>query len=292
MIDFDKYKELYQGDFSKAITDVSATAYSQTKLRQREQEHQLQGLFEFVKLWKDRYVLFCENFDSYSYIEQNMPIWSTGRERSERGYVPLPKSEFYIDEFFNMILNKRAKFEIQQYRQNYSPEYDNSGRIYEYSKQPDQNIIISGNKFTIIGKDNNYRLDIKMNSALICSLLCSLSNNHNIYKFYHKSSKFRDFIDKISTSHYFVEFQVENHYSRVLINGGTKEPHLRIDSERGWVYFIYQSEIIRIENQVHYNHLDDLFGKGRTKPLTSEDLELYHMLNGKYPSMYDFDIQC
>ena len=37
MIDFDKYKELYQCDFSKSVTDVPAISYSQAQLRTKEQ---------------------------------------------------------------------------------------------------------------------------------------------------------------------------------------------------------------------------------------------------------------
>lgn len=284
---FDKYKELFQCGLSKSITDAPATTYSQSQLRQREQEHQLQKLFEFVELWKDRYKLFCENFDSYSYTEQMMPIYS---EYSERGYIPFPKSEFYIDEFFNMILNKRAKFEIQQYKQNYNPDYDLSGRVYQYSKQPDQNIIISGDKFTIIGKDSGYRLDIKMDAALICSLIGAISNNYTVYQWYSKQSRFKEFIDKMSNSHYFVEFQVSSQYNRLLISGSQNDPSLSIDIDGKWLYFIMPNEIVRIENRLHYNHLDNLFGKDREKPLTEEDLQLYSIVNeGRKLIMYDFE---
>ena len=138
MTDFDKYNELYQCDFSKSITDVSATTYSQAHLRQREQEHQLQKLFEFIELWKDHYELFCDNFNAYSYTKQSMPVWSEGY--TENGYLKLtyPKSEFYIDEFFNMVLNKRAKFEIQEYKNNYTLK---NNKEFNYTKTPDKNII-------------------------------------------------------------------------------------------------------------------------------------------------------
>ena len=290
MTDFDKYKELYQCDFSKAITDVSATTYSQAHLRQREQEHQLQKLFEFIELWKDHYELFCDNFNAYSYTKQSMPVWSEGY--TENGYLKLtyPKSEFYIDEFFNMILNKRAKFEIQEYRKNYDSVYDTSVKIYQYSMQPDQKIVVSGSKFTIIGKDGCYRLDIKMNAALICGLIVALSNNYIIYDWYSKQSRFKEFIDRMSSSHYFVEFQVNSQYNKVLISGSQNEPSLRIDIDGEWLYFILPNEILRIENRLHYNHLDKLFGENREKPLTREDLQLYSIVNeGRKPIMYDFE---
>lgn len=288
MPSFDKYKELYQGNFGNPMTDVSATSYSQMQLRQKEQEHQLQRLFEFVELWKDRYELFCESFDTYSYTEQRIPIWSTEGLPSE--FIPLPKSEFYIDKFFNMILNKRAKFEIQQYKQNYNPEYDLSGRVYQYSTQPDQNIIISGNKFTIVGKDNGYRLDIKMNAALICSLIVALSHNGTIYNWYSKQSNFKEFMDKMSNSHYFVEFKIDSRHSWILIQGSKCEPSLSIDIDDMWLYFILPKETLCIENGLHYNHLDSLFGKDRTNPLTEEDLQLYSIVNeGRKPRMYDFE---
>lgn len=291
MTDFDKYKELYQCDFSKAITDVSAITYSQAQLRQREQEHQLQKLFEFIELWKDHYELFCDNFNAYSYTKQSMPVWSEGY--TENGYLKLtyPKSEFYIDEFFNMVLNKRAKFEIQEYRKNYDSVYDMSGKIYQYSMQPDQNIVVSGSKFTIIGKDGCYRLDIKMNDALICGLIVALSNNYIIYDWYSKQSRFKEFIAKTAKGHYFVEFQVNSQYNRVLISGSQNEPSLRIDIDGEWLYFILPNEILRIiENRLHYNHLDKLFGENREKPLTREDLQLYSIVNeGRKPLMYDFE---
>ena len=290
MTDFDKYKELYQCDFSKAITDVSATTYSQAQLRQREQEHQLQKLFEFIELWKDHYELFCDNFNAYSYTKQSMPVWSEGY--TENGYLKLtyPKSEFYIDEFFNMVLNKRAKFEIQEYRKNYDSVYDTSVKIYQYSMQPDQKIVVSGSKFTIIGKDNNYRLDIKMNAALICSLIGAISNNHVIYDWYSKQSRFKEFIAKMAKGHYFVEFQVNSQYNKVLISGSQNEPSLRIDIDGRWLYFILPNEVLRVENRLHYNHLDSLFGEDRKEPLTREDLQLYSIVNeGRKPLMYDFE---
>lgn len=290
MTDFDKYKELYQCDFSKAITDVSATTYSQAHLRQREQEHQLQKLFEFIGLWKDHYELFCDNFNAYSYTKQSMPVWSEGY--TENGYLKLtyPKSEFYIDEFFNMVLNKRAKFEIQEYRKNYDSVYDTSVKFYQYSMQPDQKIVVSGSKFTIIGKDGCYRLDIKMNAALICGLIVALSNNYIIYDWYSKQSRFKEFIDRMSSSHYFVEFQVNSQYNKVLISGSQNEPSLRIDIDGEWLYFILPNEILRIENRLHYNHLDKLFGENREKPLTREDLQLYSIVNeGRKVIMHDFE---
>lgn len=289
MIDFNKYKELYQCGFSNSITDVSAMSYSQAQLWTKEQEHQLQTLFGFIELWKERYELFCDNFDTYSYTEQRMPLWST--DRVDRGLITLPRCEFYIDEFFNMILNKRAKFEIQQYRQNCNPEYDRSGRIYEYSKQPDQNIIISGNKFTIIGKDNNYRLDIKMNAALICSLIGAISNNIVVHQWYSRQSRFKEFIDNMAKSHYYVEFGgINSRQPYVLVSGSQNEPTLRIDFDGGWLYFILPNEILRVENRVHYNHLDKIFGSDRTKQLTEEDVQLYSILNdGRKPKMYDFE---
>lgn len=292
MTDFDKYKHLYYGDFDNSYTNfpsnLNALSYSVAREQNNKFEKEVSNLMEFIRLWKDRYELFCENFDAYFYTEQNIPVWSA--EHRERGYIPLPESEFYIDEFFNMILTKRAKFEIQQYRQNYSPEYDNSGRLYEYSKQPDQNIIISGSKFTIIGKDNNYRLDIKMNAALICSLIGAISNNHVIYQWYSKQSKFKEFIEKMAASHYFIEFQIDKMYTRILISGSQNEPSLCIDIDGECLYFILPNEILRIENRLHYNHLDKLFGKDRKEPLTEEDLQLYSIVNeGRKPIMYDFE---
>lgn len=291
MTDFDKYKHLYYGDFDASYSNfpsnLNVLSYNMAREQNNKFEKEIYNLIEFIRLWKDRYKLFCENFDAY-YTKQSMPLWS--RDRSERGYVPMPKSEFYIDEFFNMILNKRAKFEIQQYRQNYSPEYDNSGRLYEYSKQPDQNIIISGNKFTIIGKDNNYRLDIKMNAALICSLIGAISNNHVIYQWYSKQSRFKEFIEKMAASHYFIEFQIDSRYTRILISGSQNDPSLRIDIDGRWLYFILPNEVLRVENRLHYNHLDSLFGEDRKEPLTREDIQLYSIVNEcRKPIMYDFE---
>lgn len=290
---FDKFKDLYYGDFDSSATNLpsnlNALSYSVAREQNNKFEKEFSNLMEFIRLWKDRYELFCENFDAhyYYYSKQSRPLWS--RDRSERGYVPIPKSEFYIDEFFNMILNKRAKFEIQQYK-NYDSVYGLDGKSYQYTKQPDQNILISGNKFTIIGKDNNYRLDIKMNAALICSLIGAISNNHVIYQWYSKQSRFKEFIGKMAASHYFIEFQIDNRYTRILISGSRNDPSLRIDIDGRWLYFILPNEILRVENRLHYNHLDSLFGEDRKEPLTREDIQLYSIVNeGRKPIMYDFE---
>lgn len=289
MTDFDKYKHLYYGDFDVSCTnfpsDLSALNYNVAREQNNKFEKEIYNLIEFIRLWKDRYELFCGKFIAYSYTTQNMPVWSM--DKSERGYVPLPKSEFYIDEFFNMILNKRAKFEIQEYRNNYTLK---NNKEFYYTQNPDQNIIISGNKFTIAGKDNKYHLDIKMNAALICSLIGAISNNHVVYQWYSKQSKFKKFIEKMATSHYFIEFQIDNRYTRILISGSQNEPSLRIDIDGEWLYFILPNEVLRIENGLHYNHLDSLFGKDRKEPLTAEDIQLYSILNeGRKPIMYDFE---
>ena len=152
MTDFDKYKHLYYGDFDASYSNfpsnLNVLSYNMAREQNNKSEKEIYNLIEFIRLWKDRYEMFCDRFNMYYYYaEQNLARCSP--EPSAIGCLPLPESEFYIDEFFNMILTKRAKFEIQQYRQNYSPEYDNSGRLYEYSKQPDQNIIISGSKLRL-----------------------------------------------------------------------------------------------------------------------------------------------
>ena len=287
MTDFDKHKHLYYGDFDTSCTnfpsDSNALSYSAAREQNNKFEKEIYNLLEFIKLWKDRYELFCDNFDAYSPTEQMMPIWST--EHRERGYIPSPKSEFYIDEFFNMILNRRAKFEIQKYGR--GMHYDKSRSLIE---QTSKNILIMGDKFTIIGKDGAYRLDIKMNAALICSLIGAISNNYIVYDWYNKKTKFKEFIEKMTGSHYFVEFQIDNRYTRVLVSGSQNEPSLRIDIDGRWLYFILPNEILRIENGLHYNHLDSLFGKDRKEPLTEEDIQLYSIVNeGRKPIMYDFE---
>lgn len=286
MIDFDKYKGLYQCDYNKSITDASATTYSQAHLRQREQEHQLQKLFEFIELWKDHYELFCDNFNAYSYTKQSMQVWSM--DKSERGYVPLPESELYIDEFFNRILNKGAKFEIQEYKNNYTLK---NNKEFNYTQTPDKNIIISGNKFTIVGKDNNYRLDIKMNAALICSLIGVISNNHVMYQWYSKQSNFKKFVEKISNEFKYLSFEISNRKTtRIKLSSGIEDMLVDIDTGCGWCYLIYRNEVVKIENNLGYNHLDKLFGKDRKEPLTEEDIQLYSIVNeGRKPLMYDFE---
>lgn len=282
MTNFYKYKHLHHGDFYVSCTNFTTNLDTESYKVAREQNKKLgkeiYNLIEFIKLWKDRYELFCDNFDTYSYTEQSMPPWSRG------------KSEFYTDEFFNMILNKGAKFEIQEYSNNYHSVYDVSGSTYNYAIPQDKNILISGNKFTIIGKNNNYRLDIKMNAALICSLIGAISNNYIIYQWYSKQSRFKEFIDKMAASHYFIEFQIDDRYTRILISGSQNDPSLRIDIDGRWLYFILPNEILRIENGLHYNHLDGLFGKDRKEPLTEEDIQLYSILNeGRKPLMYNFE---
>lgn len=50
------------------------------------------------------------------------------------------------------------------------------------------------------------------------------------------------------------------------------------------------NEVLRVENRLHYNHLDSLFGEDRKEPLTWEDLQLYSIVNeGRKPLMYDFE---
>lgn len=225
MYDFDKYKHLYYGDFDTSSTNfpsnLDALSYNVAREQNNKFEKEIYNLIEFIRLWKDRYELFCGKFNAYSYTTQNMQVWSM--DKSERGYVPLPESEFYIDEFFNMILNKRAKFEIQEYKNNYTLK---NNKEFNYTQTPDKNIIISGNKFTIVGKDNNYRLDIKMNAALICSLIGVISNNHFMYQWYSKQSRFKEFIEKMAASHYFIEFQTDDRYTRILISGSQNDPSL------------------------------------------------------------------
>lgn len=284
MTDFDKYKHLYYGDFDTSYTnfpsDSNPLSYSVAQEQNYKLEKEIYNLIEFIRLWKDKYEMFCDNFDTYSYTEQSMPLWS--RDTSEHGYIPLPKSEFYIDEFFNMVLNKRTTFEIQKYCR--GMHYDKSRSLIE---QTNENILILGNKFTVIGKDGTYRLDIKMNAALICSLIGAISNNYTIYDWYSKQSRFKEFIGKMSSSHYFVEF---NEYNRIYVSGSQSEPSLFIDIDRKWLYFILPNEILRVENRLHYNHLDSLFGKDRKEPLTQEDIQLYSIVNeGRKPIMYDFE---
>lgn len=289
MTDFDKYKHLYYGNFNASYSNfpsnLNALSYNVAREQNNKFEKEIYNLIEFIRLWKDRYELFCGKFNVYPYTTQNMPRRSM--DKSERGYVPLPESEFYIDEFFNMILNKGAKFEIQECKNNYTLK---NNKEFNYTQTPDKNIIISGGKFTIIGKDNNYRLDIKMNAALICSLIGAISNNHVIYQWYSKQSKFKKFIEKTVSSHYFIEFQIDNRYTRILISGSQNDPGLRIDIDGRWLYFILPNEVLRVENRLHYNHLDSLFGEDRKEPLTREDLQLYSIVNeGRKVIMHDFE---
>lgn len=291
---FKYFNNQYFCDFSKSnMQEEPATIeklrIAESTLRNKQQEQDLYNLFQFIKIWKDKYDLFCHEFKCYTYTGPRIPVRSCNSPIEECGYLLLPKVEFYIDEFFNMILNKRAKFEIQQYLQNYNPEYDKVGRIYEYTKQPDKNIIISGNKFTMIGKDNTYRLDIKMNAALICSILSALSNNYIIYDWYSKQSRFKEFIDTLSNKAYYLTFDVGKRSTRVNIRG-QETMTIDIDSELHWFYIVYNDEVVRVENKIYYSHLDKIFGKDRTKQLTEEDIQLYSILNnGNKPLMYDFE---
>ncbi|WAW11385.1 hypothetical protein vBAcePPAc_0008 [Aeromonas phage vB_AceP_PAc] len=290
MTDFDKYKHLYYGDFDVSCTnfpsDLSALSYNVAREQNNKFEKEIYNLIEFIKLWKDRYELFCENFDAYSYTEQNIPVWSA--EHRERDYIPLPKSEFHIDEFFNMILNKKAKFEIQQYKAPYG-KYD---WITATEPKYNKNIIISGNKFTIIGKDNNYRLDIKMNAALICSLITAMSNNFCTFAWYGKGGRFKDFITNVADDFKYLTVNFNNQYhSRFVIWGNEKEMIIDIDTANNVLYLIYGSEILKLDHgKLHYNHLDKIFGSDRKEPLTREDLQLYSIVNeGRKPLMYDFE---
>lgn len=290
MTDFDKYKHLYYGDFDTSYTNfpsnLNALSYSVAREQNNKFEKEFSNLMEFIRLWKDRYELFCGKFNAYSYTTQNMQVWSM--DKSERGYVPLHESEFYIDEFFNMILNKGAKFEIQEYKNNYTLK---NNKEFNYTQTPDKNIIISGNKFTIVGKDNNYRLDIKMNAALICSLIGVISNNHVMYQWYSKQSNFKKFVEKISNEFKYLSFEISNRKTtRIKLSSGIEDMLVDIDTSCGWCYLIYRNEVVKIENNLGYNHLESLFGKDRKEPLTAEDLQLYSIVNeGRKPLMYDFE---
>lgn len=286
MSSFDKFKDLYYGDFYDSCTnfpsDLNTLSYNVAREQNNKFEKEIYNLIEFIRLWRDKYKLFCDRFNTYALSSEDRPLWSIKHQE-----LSLPTYEFYIDGLFAKILNKRARFEIQEYKNNYTWKND---REFIYTRAPDQNILISGDKFTIIGKDSSYRLDIKMNAALICSLVGAISNNYIIYQWYSKKSKFKEFIDKISSSHYFVEFQVSSQYNRLLISGSQNDPSLRIDIDGKWLYFILPNEIVRVENRLHYNHLDSLFGKDRKEPLTEEDLQLYSIVNeGRKPLMYDFE---
>lgn len=287
---FDKFKDLYCGDFDSSATNfpsnLNALSYNVAREQNNKFEKEIYNLIEFIRLWKDRYELFCGKFNAYSYTTQNMQVWSM--DKSERGYVPLPESEFYIDEFFNMILNKGAKFEIQEYKNNYTLK---NNKEFNYTQTPDKNIIISGNKFTIVGKDNNYRLDIKMNAALICSLIGVISNNHVMYQWYSKQSNFKKFVEKISNEFKYLSFEISNRKTtRIKLSSGIEDMLVDIDTGCGWCYLIYRNEVVKIENNLGYNHLDKLFGKDRKEPLTEEDLQLYSIVNeGRKPLMYDFE---
>ena len=287
---FDKFKDLYCGDFDSSATNfpsnLNALSYNVAREQNNKFEKEIYNLIEFIRLWKDRYELFCGKFNAYSYTTQNMQVWSM--DKSERGYVPLPESELYIDEFFNRILNKGAKFEIQEYKNNYTLK---NNKEFSYTQTPDKNIIISGNKFTIVGKDNNYRLDIKMNAALICSLIGVISNNHVMYQWYSKQSNFKKFVEKISNEFKYLSFEISNRKTtRIKLSSGIEDMLVDIDTGCGWCYLIYRNEVVKIENNLGYNHLDKLFGKDRKEPLTEEDLQLYSIVNeGRKPLMYDFE---
>ena len=130
-----------------------------------------------------------------------------------------------------------------------------------------------------------------MNAALICSLIGAISNNRVIHQWYSKQSRFKEFIEKMAKSHYYVEFGgINSRQPHILISGSQNDQSLRIDIDGRWLYFILSNEILRVENRLHYNHLDSLFGKDRKEPLTKEDLQLYSIVNeGRKPIMYDFE---
>lgn len=292
----DYFNNQYLCDFNKEkmqeepfTMERLRTAIGTLSYKKKEQE--LYDLFEFIRKWRDRYDLFCHNFNCYTYIDSReftQVSWSTED-------LFASNKELYMVEFFDKVLLKRARFELQEHQYNRGGDYDyldpNFRQGYNYNFQPNVTKIISGNHFILSGQEYKYRLDVKMNSALICSLVVALSNNYIIYDWYSKQSRFKEFIDKISSSHYFVEFQASNQYNRLLISGSQNDPSLRIDIDGRCLYFILPNEILRIENSLHYNHLDSLFGKDREKPLTQEDLQLYSIVNeGRKPLMYDFEL--
>lgn len=257
-------------------------------LRNKQQEQELYNLFQFIKIWRDKYDLFCHEFNCYSLTKSNIPVWSGSN--NQYGFDTVIKSEFYMDQFFHMILDKRAKFEFHSPMDRSSYNYLNSNlRHYDYAMKPNVTKIISGATFIMSWQDNNYRLDIKLNSALICSLLVAISNNFTVYDWYSKKSRFKEFINKISNDFNYLTFEFNKSHSRIKLCG-KQEMVIDIDTSRGWFYVILEDEVVRAENKLYYSHLDKIFGSDREKPLTEEDIQLYSILNeGRKPLIYDFE---
>ena len=87
----------------------------------------------------------------------------------------------------------------------------------------------------------------------------------------------------------YLTFEINKTYARVKLCG-YEEIAIDINLGGGWFYMIYRKEVVKVENNLYYNHLDKIFVPCRKKPLDEEDLQLYSILNeGKKPTMYDFE---
>lgn len=293
---FNKYfNDQYFCDFSKSSMQeepftLEKLRTAESTLRNKQQEQELYNLFQFIKIWRDKYDLFCHEFNCYTITKSSIPVWSGSN--NQYGFDTVIKSEFYVDQFFYTLLDKRFKFEIQEHEYRRGMDYDYLEPNYfkrNLYGTPNTTKVIYGDKFIMSWQDNNYRLDIKLNSALICSLLVAISNNFTVYDWYSKKSRFKEFIDKMSNDFKYLTFEFNKSHSRIKLCG-RQEMIIDIDTRRGWFYFIFGDEVVRVENKLYYAHLDKIFGSDRTKPLTEEDIQLYSILNeSRKPLMYDFE---
>lgn len=261
-------------------------------VKERQRQENIRKLYNFISKWRDKYSYFCDIFNCNSWtVDEPYPTFRDYNDYIETlDYKYTSRTEYYLSGFFDYILYGYAHQEQMMRRETstYSVYQEDGFR---------------GKYFELVSHGEHYNLYMRLCPAIILSLILSMSNNSTILSWYDKSSKFRNFIQDLSDHCGCIEFN--NSRINVCYSEYKYEKALQIDvggynTFNGFpdyrcgkhVYFVKDNEVVSITENIVYRHLDDLFGKGRTKPLTSEDLELYHMLNGKYPSMYDFDVQC
>lgn len=281
-LDWETFNHYYNVDTKIQDNYINATAMQMSAQRKQKQELELQQLFEFLEKWKEKYDIFCHVFDCYSYYVTQDMIWDRKYDINSFDCLGTTKKEVHIDGFFNTILNRYASFELRSRSGYYSKDYG-------HSLQNDI-MVTETDKFRLSGKDGNYHLNTRFSVSLVVSLIAALSDNCIVFDLM-KNKKFSDFMGNLCYTAT-IDFSLRNNAidipDKIIIDCP------KFNSE-GLIRFSINSEVLIIKslygtNKLTYPHLDKIFGTNRTKPLDSEDLQLYSILNsGNKPLMYDFE---
>lgn len=267
---------------------ISNIKMQRIEQQQKVQELELKQLFEFLENWKSKYDVFCHEFSCYSYYANQDMIWDRAYDREPFKYLETSKREVYIDDFFNMVLGRSAKFELHSYQNPHMSH--NRQSMYGYSKE--QATVVKTDKFMLTGKDSGYRLDIRMHPALVVSLIATMYDNYTVFDLM-RNKRFREFVGNLCSA-YCVEFSLKYNTIHVPYTFVVEKLNSRIFQCNG-VAFRTENELFIIDSTgdkttFKYPHLDEIFGNNRTKALTREDIQLYSIVNeGRKPIMYDFE---